>query len=163
MNRSRFALISAMLLITTTGPLAAQSPVVRTTPVMRVGANVSYNFEAEEVGIGGRIEHSLSNMLGGTAVDGIGEVNWFIGDVDIFDFNYNIVYRFAAPSVTPYLGGGLNFQILTGFGNTESDLHLNGVAGLRFIPLGKVTPLLQLRYVFAGQGDQLIMTGGILF
>jgi hypothetical protein len=36
------------------------------------------------------------------------------------------------------------------------------VGGLKFKPMGRVTPLIELRYTFAGS-DALILSGGVLF
>ena len=125
------------------------------------GPQVSLGFENSDVGLGVRLHHSLSSVLGGEPVSGQAEANWF-PDADWFDLNYDVVYNFRATTLAPYAGGGLNFSIASGGGNTSSDFHLNAVGGLIFRPMGKITPLLQLRYVFI-QGDTFIGTFGIMF
>ena len=126
------------------------------------GPQVSIAFDASDVGVGARLQYSLSSVLGGAPISGHAEANWFPGTVNVFDFNYNVVYNFQAPSLSPYAGGGLNFTVASGSGNTASDLHLNAVGGVVFKPLGKVTPALQLRYTFV-QGDNFFATLALLF
>jgi hypothetical protein len=163
------------LSLATAGTLAAQTTPTHTqvqaqaanqnnAPMpLRFGAQIGYNFDADLVGFGARLEHSLSKVLGSPRVDGLAEANWFPGTVDVFDLNYNVIYRFRAPTVTPYAGGGVAFLIASGGGNTNSDLHLNAVGGVEFKPMGILTPFVQLRYLFAGGGDALILSGGVFF
>ena len=129
---------------------------------MTWGPQVSVAFDGGDVGVGARLQYSLSGMLGGAPISGHAEANWFPGTVDLFDFNYSVVYDFRATSVSPYAGGGLNFTVASGGGNTSSDFHLNAVGGVVFRPMGKVTPALQLRYTFL-QGDNFFATFAILF
>jgi len=160
--------LATLALLASAGTLSAQTTTTRTGPTaethpLRFGAQLSYAFEAEQVGVGLRMQHPLRKILGSSRVDGLAELNWFPGDFNIFDLNYNVIYRFNAPSVTPYAGGGLAFLVGSGNGNTESDLNLNVVGGIEFKPMGVLTPFVQLRYLFAGDGDGLILSGGVFF
>lgn len=124
------------------------------------GPQVSLAFDNSDVGLGIRLHHSLSGVLGGAPISGMAEANWFPGTPDIFDFNYNVVYDFRGSTVTPYAGGGLNLLIASPGG---SDFHLNALGGVIFRPMGKITPMVQMRYIFVGGGDEFIGTFGILF
>ena len=128
---------------------------------IRWGPQVSLAFEGSDVGLGARLHHSLSGVLGGAPISGQAEFNWF-PDADWFDFDYDVVYNFNNPSLTPYVGGGLNFSVVSGGGTTNSDFHLNAVGGVVFKPMGKITPLVQLRYIFIN-GDTFIGSFGIMF
>ena len=127
---------------------------------MKWGPQVSLAFEGSDVGVGARLQYSLSGLLGGAPISGIAEGNWFPGSVDIFDLNYNVVYSWRSTSLTPYAGGGLNLLIAS---PGASYFHLNALGGIIFRPMGKVTPLLQLRYILVGGGDEFIGTFGIMF
>jgi len=155
---------AALLAAAATTPLAAQT--AASAPAsshrLRWGPQITYDFNNDNLGGGARLEYSLASLLGSSSVDGIFEGNWFPGTVDLFDLTYNVVYRFNTPRLQPYAGGGLGLWVATGFGNTDSQLKLNAVGGLKFRSMGRVTPILQLRYVFV-QGDALLLTGGILF
>jgi len=159
-------IVLAGLLSVAAAPLAAQQHAAAPAPAgshrMRWGPQITYDFNGDNLGGGARLEYSLAGLLGSPRIDGIAELQWFPGSVDVFELAYNVVYRFNTPSVQPYAGGGLSFAIASGNGNTSTDLHLNAVGGLKFKPMGKVTPVVQMRYVFV-QGDALLLTAGILF
>jgi hypothetical protein len=165
MSRLRRILTVATLLSPVAGALHAQAAAAPPAGPSRtrLGAQVSYSFDGEIVGIGMRLQHSLSKLLGSPQVDGLAEINWFPETVDVFDLGYNVVYRFRSPNLKPYAGGGVVLLIASGSGQSDSDLNLNAMGGLEFKPLGRIAPFVQLRYVFAGQGDGLIMTGGFFF
>ena len=150
----------ALLAAVGADPLAAQSS-PRSHP-LRWGVQVSYDFNDDNLGGGGRLEHSLAKLMGSSSFDGVFEANWFPGTVDVFDLNYNLVYRFDSRGPEPYLGGGLSWWILSGGGSTATTLHLNALAGLKFQQMGRVTPVLQLRYVYV-DGDALLVTAGLIF
>jgi hypothetical protein len=138
----------------------SQTEVANPSRGVRWGPQVSLAFDNSDVGLGIRLHHSLSGVLGGAPISGQAEANWFPGSPDIFDFDYDVVYNFRSSSVQPYAGGGLNLLIASPGG---SDFHLNALGGVIFKPLGKITPLLQLRYIFVGGGDEFIGTFGIMF
>ena len=158
---------ASLLSATAATPLAAQRTAAAPAPApahrLRWGPQISLDFSGgSSVAVGARLEYSLAGLLGTPKIDGIAEGNWYPGSVNVFDLTYNVVYRFTTPTLRPYAGGGLAWWIATGTGAPPSNLHLNAVGGLQFKPMGRVTPILQLRYVFV-QGDALIATAGVLF
>jgi hypothetical protein len=154
---------ASLLAATAATPLAAQRTATTAAPAassshrLRWGPQVSFEFTDGNVGVGARLEYSLAGLLGTPQIDGIAEGNWYPGTANVFDLTYNVVYRFRSPKLQPYAGGGLSLFIAN-----QTNLHLDAVGGLKFKPMGKVTPVLQLRYVFV-QGDALLLTAGILF
>jgi len=155
----RFAAIATVgALVFAPTVAVSQTAAATRSPVW--GPQVSLAFDASDVGLGARYHHSLSGVLGGAPISGMAEANWFPGSPDIFDFNYDVVYNFPPSSVRFYAGGGLNLLIASPGG---SDFHLNALGGVMLKPLGKITPLFQLRYIFVGGGDEFIGTFGIMF
>lgn len=103
--------------------------------------------------------------LAGSNFEVVGSVDRFFPDNDLvwWDFNANLFYHFHlvnAPTMVPYLGGGVNVARLSSnnFENSEAGLNLGG--GLRFP--GDITPFIELRAVVSGS-DQIVLTGGVLF
>ena len=152
------------LLASAAGTLHAQATATVEAPHRtRFGVQLGYFFDPELAGVGARLEHTLGSLLGNPKIHGLAEINWFPETVDIFDFSYNVIYRFNASQVKPYAGGGVTLLVASGSGVSDSDLNLNAMGGVEFKALGKVTPFVQLRYIFAGGGDGLMITGGIYF
>ena len=157
-------LVALTLLASAAGSLHAQAAASSAAPnTTRFGVQLGYFFDPELAGIGVRLEHSLGSLLGNPQIHGLAEINWFPEDVDIFDFGYNVIYRFRANRVRPYAGGGATLLVASGGGASDSDLNLNAMGGVEFKPLGRITPFVQLRYLFAGDGDGLMITGGFYF
>ena len=160
--RTLSSIATAVTLIAAAGaaPLAAQA--ASAGHRLRWGPQITYDFNGDNLGGGARLEYSLSPLLSSNRIDGLAEANWFPATVDLFDIAYNVAYRFNTPNLAPYAGGGLSLGIASGGGATATNLHLNAVGGLKLKPMGRVTPVVQLRYVFV-KGDALFLTGGILF
>ena len=92
-------------------------------------------------------------------------------DVNYFEINGNLLYYFdirTAPSVNPYLGGGLNIariEVDSGFPGDDNDdtrAGLNLMGGVRFDTNSSVKPFVEFRGEVEG-GEQFVVTGGILF
>ena len=162
------------VLLTAAAMIAASSTVVQAQgtvtsssgPNMQFGVQLSWADDAE-LGVGGRIRHSWRSLFPRAPVTGQFSVDIFFpgNDIDYLELNYNVVYNFtpaSAPRLNPYLGGGLNFaRVSVGNGN-ESDIGLNIVGGANFRTSSRVTPFVEIR-LEAGGGEQLVLTGGILF
>ena len=162
---SIIAASAALLATAATSPLIAQQTGSSAAPSshrLRWGPQITYDFNDDNLGGGARLEYSLAGLLGTPNISGMFEGNWFPGTIDAFDLTYNVAYRFQTPSLRPYAGGGLGLWVLSGGGATDTQLKLNAVGGLQFAPMGRVTPIIQLRYVFV-RGEALLLTGGILF
>jgi hypothetical protein len=123
------------------------------------GVQGNYGTEAD-LGVGGRLLMNIPN----TNLEAVVSADVFFPDgVDWLEFNGNIFYHFHmpdAPSVLPYLGGGLNLARISGNGSTtEAGLNLGG--GIRF-PRPGVTPFIEGRAVIS-DADQFVITFGLLF
>lgn len=89
-------------------------------------------------------------------------------DVDYWEINGNGIYDFQlrnSPNVIPYVGAGLNIahaSVGSGVLNaSDTQLGINLLGGFEFI-VGSVRPFVELRVELEG-GEQLVVTGGILF
>lgn len=124
------------------------------------GGQGSWGSEAD-FGVGARALVNIPNV--NLEFVGSAEVFFPDGDVDWFDFNANVFYHFHlpdAPSLMPYLGGGLNVaRISNAASTTEAGLNLGG--GIRF-PGATVTPFIEGRGVISDL-DQFVVTVGLLF
>lgn len=145
---------------------------------VRFGPQLSWAEDAE-LGIGGRAVIEVPALLANLAIHGSFDyffIDDFAGfgveaDASYWELNGNAVYGFnlpAAPSVTPYIGAGINVAHISGdvsiggesgdFSDTE--LGLNILGGSQF-DVGSVTPYVELR-IEAGGGEQFVITGGVL-
>lgn len=125
-----------------------------------VGPQVNAATETD-FGVGGRVLAGL----GGSDFELVGSFDLYFpdGPTEFWEINANVFHHFHlgdAPSVLPYLGGGLNIGHLSnGSGEAEAGLNLGG--GIR-IPSRSVTPFFELRGVVSGF-DQVVFTAGLLF
>ncbi len=139
---------------------------------VRIGPQLSFGGDTD-LGIGARV---LANVKSLPHWDFIGTFDvFFIDDSPNVDRNYweingNLAYNFGlpeAPSLSPYVGGGLNIShisredIDSGADFDNTDLGLNLFVGTQFEG-GSVTPFAEFRIVAEG-ADQVVLTGGILF
>ena len=139
---------------------------------VRIGPQLSFGGDTD-IGIGGRV---VANVKSLPHWDFIGTFDvFFIDDNPNFDRSYweangNLAYNFGlpeAPSLSPYVGAGLNIahisreDVFSGADFDDTDLGLNFFVGTQFEG-GSVTPFAELRIVAEG-GDQVVLTGGILF
>ena len=139
---------------------------------VRLGPQISFGDDTD-FGIGGRIVANVESL---PHWDFIGTFDvFFIDDSPNFDRSYweangNLAYNFGvpeAPSLSPYVGGGLNIsrfsatEVSTGTDRDNTDLGLNLFVGTQFEG-GSVTPFAEFRIVAEG-AEQVVLTGGILF
>lgn len=135
------------------------------------GPQLSFGGDTD-LGIGGRI---LANVESLEHWDFVGTFDvWFPDDTNTTDLsaweaNGNLAYNFVVEdtSLNPYAGAGLSIfhwsreNRSTGAEFDDTDLGLNFFGGLKF-PGQSVTPFVEVRAVLEG-GDQVVVTGGILF
>jgi len=155
------AVAGALLLV----PMTADAQV-------RLGPQLSFGDDTD-FGIGGRVVANVESL---PHWDFIGTFDvFFIDDNSNFDFDYfeangNLAYNFGVPevpSLSPYVGGGLNIsrlsrkEISSGLENDNTDLGLNLFVGTQFEG-GSITPFAEFRIVVEG-ADQVVLTGGLLF
>lgn len=141
---------------------------------LSIAPQVSWGDDVD-FGLGGRV--TLGLPIQDFPLEAIGSFDVFFpddeGDVDLdyWEINLNAAYLFpiVTPTVTPYVGGGLNIahasvSVPEGFGGLDGDdteLGLNLLGGVKF-PLRNVTPYGELRIELGG-GEQFVLTGGVAF
>lgn len=166
------ALAGLMLALPDPAELGAQiadEPDLETTRQTRIGAQASYGLGTSEtirnadLGIGGRAE--IPFTLSDTPLKAIGSVDLFFpgDDITYWEINANLGYRFPVSrprEVRPYLGGGLVVANASN-GSSESEIGLNLLGGVE-IPTERVAPFVEARLELQG-GEQLVLTGGVLF
>ena len=136
-----------------------------------LGPQLSYGGDTE-IGIGGRLLVGVESL---EHWDFVGTFDVFFPDdgpntdVSYWEANGNLAYNFLiedAPSIFPYVGGGLNIarfsvEFEDGGDQSDTDLGLNLFGGTKF-ESSSVTPFVEVRVVVEG-ADQVVVTGGILF
>ncbi|MDT8436836.1 MAG: hypothetical protein RRA92_08785 [Gemmatimonadota bacterium] len=133
---------------------------------LNYGPQISIADDAD-FGIGGRLQLPLVGIP--LTFAGSFDVFFPDGDVDYWEINGNLMYDFRlpeAPTVTPYVGGGINIahvsvdrDLLDDRDDTDAGLNLLG--GLRF-DLAPLQPFIEAKFEIEG-GEQFILTGGLLF
>jgi hypothetical protein len=163
MRKPAIALVFGAALLLA-GPATAGAQ-VHLGPELSIGTDT-------DVGIGARL---LVNVKSLEAWDFIGTFDWFFpdesgnADVTYWEINGNLAYNFAiegAPSISPYVGAGLNIahasvDYLDEPGRSNTDVGLNFLFGTQF-DAKSIIPYVEIRGVIEG-GDQVVFTGGILF
>jgi opacity protein-like surface antigen len=93
---------------------------------------------------------------------------FFPGDgVDYFELNANLAYLVEARGEgmpRPYVGTGLSFAraSIDVLNAADSDLALNLLAGVQFPTGDWATPFVEVR-LEVGRGEQLVVSGGVVF
>lgn len=157
------AFAAVALVLATSGQSAALDGV-------QFGAEASFASDTD-FGIGGRVVVPLE--MGGGNLNVIGTFDYFfVGDdygdytVDInyFEINANVAYGFDIGSnIEPYAGGGLRIGHIGGdLVDGDTLIGVNILGGAKFGVDSSITPFAEFRVSF-GDGDQVYITGGILF
>ncbi|MBC7897508.1 MAG: hypothetical protein H7066_18965 [Cytophagaceae bacterium] len=121
-----------------------------------VGPRVTYNFDAEAVGIGG---HALVPLS--TNVDFYPSIDIFLPDNGSLlganlDFRVHPMPRDAAML---YLGAGLNLMRASAGGSSNTEAGLNLLGGLE-ARTGVIRPFGELR-LMVGDGSSVALAGGL--
>ena len=137
-----------------------------------LGPQLSFADDAD-FGIGARATLGLPMQT--VPLEATASFDYFFpdGDFTYWEINTNVVYLFnlpAAPTVTPYAGGGFNIahvsidQDVFGVGTvsfSNTDLGFNLLGGAKF-NVGTFTPYGELRIELGG-GEQFVFAGGVQF
>lgn len=136
---------------------------------VRFGGQLGYADDAD-LGLGARVQVGLPNL---NRIQFIGSFDLYFPssvsgvDVNYWEINGNLKYDFAIsnPMFGPYVGTGLHLAhasaSIQGSGVSDTMLGLNILGGMAF-HTGPMTPFAELR-VEVGGGEQVILTGGLLF
>jgi len=124
-----------------------------------------------DFGIGARLELGLPNLF---TTQGpfsrtylIGSFDWFfpdfcddIDDCSYWEINANLAIPITAQSIDPYVGTGLNIARVAAFDESETEVGLNLLGGIRF-NLGSLGAFTEGRFVLSG-AEQFVLTFGVL-
>lgn len=122
-----------VLVSATAGTAQAQTQ----THKMHLGPRLSYQFDAEEIGLGAQFSLPISSNL-----EFYPSLDVFFTDPSLWSFNLDLKWRVAPASVSwLYLGAGLN--IMDGGGDSQAGLNLfGGVQSLK----GRIHPFAEMRF-----------------
>lgn len=160
-KRIRRTILSLAVVVAVGGISAAEAQV-------RFGGQFNA-AEDTDLGLGPRLAWDVTQLGAPLQVITTFDVFFPDGDVDYWELNGNLVYKFAledTPKLVPYAGGGLNIAHVDRDGGpgvsagSDTDVGVNFLGGAEF-PLGGFAPFVELR-VEAGGGEQLVFSAGIL-
>lgn len=126
----------------------------------RLGINVGYNVDAEEIFAGGQFRVGLPGFP--ITVNPSLET-YFIEDVTRLQIDVNALYLFGVNNVafTPYAGAGLGVNYIKPENlDSETDAGLNLIAGANF-GFGRLSPFAEARINVAGSTN-VGLRGGLL-
>lgn len=126
----------------------------------RVGINVGYNLEAEEIFAGGQLRFGLPGFP--VTVNPSLET-YFIEDVTWLQIDVNALYLFGVNNVafTPYAGAGLGVNYVKPENlDSRTDAGLNLIAGANF-GFGRLSPFAEAR-INIDDGTNVGLRGGLL-
>lgn len=124
-----------------------------------------------DLGIGARLELGLPNLLTSEGPLSntflIGSFDWFFpdfcdqfDDCSYFELNGNLAVPITANTIDPYAGAGLNIARMAVLGESDTEVGLNLLGGLRF-SLGGASAFGEGRFVLGGS-EQFVLTLGVL-
>lgn len=151
---------SAFRLAALAATLVAGSAVAAEAQTSRahLGPRVTYNFDAEEVGLGGQVGLPLGNRLELYPSFDV----FFVDPGSLWAFNADLKYRFGGEGMEwLYTGAGLNVTNSSFAGNDESDAGLNLLLGVESLS-GWVHPFAEGR-VTLGDESAFQLSGGLNF
>lgn len=125
-----------------------------------IGANVGYNFDAEELFLGGQFRFApaaLPVMINPSLE------TYFIDGATWLRFDINALYPFGVRNTTftPYAGAGLGLNFINpDIGDSETDAMLNLVFGAEF-GMARIRPFGEAR-IDVGDGTGASLRGGVL-
>ena len=150
------------------------------------GPQVSWGSDSD-LGVGARVEVPVGGMITGDSESVLAALK-FIGSGDYFfvdcgdsenvdcswiELNANAAVPLPLEGFSPYVGGGLNFTMVSvefddevcpagaDCDSSNSEVGLNVLGGLSF-PLGGMNAFAEGRFELGG-GEQFVLSAGILF
>jgi hypothetical protein len=123
-----------------------------------IGPHVSYNFDAEEVGLGAQVGLPIGQRLELYPSFDV----YFVDPGSLWALNADIKYRFGGQGLDwLYTGGGLNITNSSFGGEDETDAGLNLLLGVESLK-GKIHPFAEGRLTI---GDESVfqLAGGLNF
>jgi hypothetical protein len=165
---SALALVAAAgLLVVQTASAQSMRGSASSARPLQFGAQVNWATDTD-FGLGARaVYSSLGQAVGLSGLEGVASLDFFFpgSGVTYFEVNADVTYPLriaSAPTISPYVGGGLNVAHSSASGvGGSTDVGLNLLGGTRF-GLGSLKAFgegrLELR-----SGSQFVLTFGVLF
>jgi hypothetical protein len=151
-SRLRIAVLTAVLAAGTT--LAAEAQTSRA----HLGPRISYNFDAEEVGLGAQVGLPLGRRLEFYPSFDV----FFVDPGSLWALNADLKYRFGGEGMDwLYTGAGLNVTNASFDGNDQTDAGLNLLLGVESLR-GWVHPFAEGRLTI-GDESAFQLSGGLNF
>ena len=138
--------------------MAAASAANAQTHRLHLGPRVSYNFDAEVLGLGGQLSVPVARHL-----EFYPSVDYYFVDVgNLLAINADLKYRLSTENVNwLYLGGGLSIARASAGGASATDAGLNLFAGAESLR-GNIHPFGELRLTI-GDGSSAQVAFGLNF
>lgn len=136
---------------------AAVTSVAEAQQRLHLGPRLSYNFDAEEFGLGAQFSYPVAPRIEFyPSFD-----YYFVSPGSLWALNADAKYRVPMEGEWLYLGGGLNIAraSVNGNGNTDAGLNLLGGVETR---LGRVHPFAEGRLTL-GDGSTFQISAGLNF
>lgn len=151
-SRLRGAVLTVILAAGATAAAEAQ------TSRAHLGPRISYNFDAEEVGLGAQVGLPIGRRLEFYPSFDV----FFVDPGSLWALNADIKYRFGGEGMDwLYTGGGLNITNASVNGNDETDAGLNLLLGVESLS-GWVHPFAEGRLTI-GDESMFQLSGGLNF
>lgn len=134
---------------------------------VKFGTVLNWGDDAD-FGLGAKLNFGIGSITDRSDIEGQIAFDYFFPDsFDYWTITGNGIYSLKpSGSVAPHLGAGLglaraSYSVGT-FNGSDTSLFLNLLGGLRFKPIGNVTPFTEAR-IQLGDGSQLVLSGGVFF
>lgn len=158
----------ACLLSTSMTGVTSADPAEMPTKEIVLGPQLSAELkDGTHAVIGAQARFAVAMIAPNVRVDIMPEFNYYFFDHDIhgFDLSGSAVFAFGVHSdvAEPYALAGLGiFSVSCDGCDSETRIGFNIGGGVKFLPLGKVQPFVQMRFTI-GDIDPINLTGGVLF
>lgn len=144
-SRRSMAAVALVLSLAAAGTAAAQ------TNEMHLGPRLSYQFDAEELGVGAQFSLPIASHL-----EFYPSFDVFFTDPSLWSFNVDIKWRALAQSASWfYVGTGLNILDASGNGSNAGLNLFGGVESLK----GRVHPFGELRFIVNDNSTAQVSAG----
>ena len=144
-SRRSMAAVALVLSLAAAGTAAAQ------TKELHLGPRLSYQFDAEELGVGAQFSLPIASHL-----EFYPSFDVFFTDPSLWSFNVDLKWRALAKSASWfYVGTGLNILDASGNGSNAGLNLFGGVESLK----GRVHPFGELRFIVNDNSTAQVSAG----
>lgn len=159
--------------VVTLAVVAAAVPAMasaQTSAMRPFNAGVQANYGADtDFGVGVRYENNLNTLIASMPnLRAVASFDYYFpSGFNYWQLNAGLVMGFTMPGapVAPYAGAALAYSNLKADiagASSVSDVGLNLIGGVRFRPMGTMTPFAEVRLGLGGVNEQFVISGGLL-